>query len=43
MHGGRKLVFLRPEIDEWMKGKKLETLDESCTQMENDLFKKYQK
>lgn len=43
MHGGRKLVFLRPEIDAWMKGKRLETPNESCTQMENDLFKKHQK
>lgn len=43
MHGGRKLVFLRSEIDEWMKGKKPETIDEFCTQMENDLLKKHQK
>jgi excisionase family DNA binding protein len=43
LHGGRKLVFLRPEIEEWIKGKKLESVDEFCVQMENELLMKHQR
>lgn len=40
LHGGRKLVFIRSEIEEWMKGKKSQTIDEFCTEMENKLLQK---
>jgi excisionase family DNA binding protein len=43
MHGGRKLVFLRSEIEEWMKGKKPQSIDDFCSQMENKLLNKHQK
>ncbi len=41
LHGGRKLVFLRPEIEEWMKGQKPQNTDEYINQMEEELFLKH--
>lgn len=38
VHGGRKLIFYRIEIDEWLKGKKPESSEEYCERMEAVLF-----
>lgn len=43
MHGGRKLVFLRPEIEEWMKGRKPQSTDEYIGQMEEELLNRHKK
>ncbi|MBW6479467.1 MAG: helix-turn-helix domain-containing protein [Bacteroidales bacterium] len=37
-HGGRKLIFLRAEIENWLKGKKTETSEEYCGRKELELF-----
>ncbi len=43
LHGGRKLVFLRPEIEEWMKGRKPQSTDEYISQMEDELLSRHQR
>jgi excisionase family DNA binding protein len=43
MHGGRKLVFLRPEIEDWMKGRKNQSTDEYIEQMEEELLNRYKR
>ncbi len=43
MHGGRKLVFIRSEIEEWMQGKKPQSIDEFCNQMESELLRKHKR
>lgn len=43
MHGGRKLVFLRSEIEEWLKGRKPQSADEFIDQMEEELFQKHKR
>lgn len=37
-HGGRKLIFFRSEIENWLKGKKTETSQEYCGRKELELF-----
>ena len=36
-HGGRKLIFYRSEIEEWLKGKKQETNQEYFTRKHTEL------
>ncbi|MBS2099943.1 helix-turn-helix transcriptional regulator [Carboxylicivirga linearis] len=43
MHGGRKLVFIRTEIEDWMKGRKPQSTDEYINQMEENLFLKHRR
>ena len=43
MHGGRKLVFLRPEIEDWMKGRKPQSADEYIDQMDEELLNRHRK
>jgi len=43
MHGGRKLVFIRSEIEEWMTGRKPQSADDFCDQMEEELFQKHKR
>lgn len=42
-HGGRKLIFIRTEILEWMKAKKLETTEEYCNRKEVELSSNYKR
>lgn len=37
-HGGRKLIFFRKEIEDWLKGKKPETSKEFCERKELELY-----
>lgn len=43
MHGGRKLVFLRPEIEDWIKGRKPQSTDEYIDQMEEELLLRHKR
>lgn len=43
LHGGRKLVFLRPEIEEWMKGRKPQSTNEYIDQMEEKLLLRHKR
>ncbi len=38
LHGGRKLVFIRSEIEDWMKGQKSKGSDEVIDFMEEELL-----
>ena len=33
-HGGRKILFKRKEVDEWLTATRVATLDEFCDEME---------
>ena len=37
-HGGRKLIFFREEIEDWLKGRKPETSQEYCERKELELY-----
>ena len=37
-HGGRKLFFLRAEIENWLKGRKPETAEDYCQRKELELI-----
>ena len=41
MHGGRKLVFYRTEIEIWLRGKKPESSEEFCERKESELIDYY--
>lgn len=41
LHGGRKLVFLRSEIEEWLKGRKPQSTAEFIDQMEEELLQRH--
>ena len=41
MHGGRKLVFFRSEIEAWVRGKKPESSEEFCDRKESELLNQY--
>lgn len=43
LHGGRKLVFLRSEVEEWLKGRKPQSTDEFIDQMEEELLQKHKR
>jgi len=40
-HGGRKLIFVRAEIENWIKGRKPETNEEFCDRKETELCNHY--
>lgn len=37
-HGGRKLIFFRSEIDQWLKGRKTESSDEYVERKQQELL-----
>ncbi|SHJ88155.1 transcriptional regulator, AlpA family [Tangfeifania diversioriginum] len=37
-HGGRKLIFFRSEIENWLKGRKPETSEAYCERKELELY-----
>ncbi|MDX8339068.1 helix-turn-helix domain-containing protein [Draconibacterium sp. IB214405] len=41
LHGGRKLVFYRSEIENWLRGNKPETSEEFCERKETELINYY--
>ena len=43
LHGGRKLVFLRAEIEEWMKGRRPQSTEEYIDQMEEELLSRHKR
>lgn len=38
-HGGRKLIFIESEIEDWLKGSKQETYEEYSNNKENEILK----
>lgn len=41
LHGGRKLVFYRSEIENWLRGTKPQTSEEFCDKKETELLNYY--